>query len=150
MILVDANILLFAVDSASRFHSTAAEWLSIRLNGPSRVGLPWQSLLAFVRIATNPRAADHPFTPDQAWSYVSEWLSADTAWIPQPTDRHAEVLGGLITAYQLRGNLISDAALAALAIEHGLTVCSADTDFARFSEIRWQNPFDPSLQTDER
>jgi hypothetical protein len=65
-------------------------------------------------------------------------------WVPQPTERHAEVLGSLVTAYRLRGNLISDAQLAALAIEHGLTLCSADTDFARFREIRWENPLQAS------
>ncbi len=71
---------------------------------------------------------------------MSDWLDADQVWIPAPTDRHAGVLGALVTAYQLRGNLIPDAQLAALAIEHGLVVCSADTDFARFREIRWDNP----------
>jgi uncharacterized protein len=138
--LVDANILLFAVDRASRFHEAAAKWLTLRLRGPRRVGFPWQTLGAFLRISTHPRASERPLTPDQAWSFVEEWLSAGPAWIPQPTERHSEVLGSLITSYQLRGNLISDAQIAALAVEHGLTVCSADTDFARFAEIRWENP----------
>lgn len=138
--LVDANLLLFAVDEASPFHTIAAGWLSDALSGPRRVGLPWQSLAAFVRISTHPRAAEHPLPPSDAWSYVEEWLATDAAWIPQPTDRHAEVLGALITGYHLRGNLVSDAQLAALAIEHGLTLCSADTDFARFREVRWENP----------
>ena len=95
---------------------------------------------AFLQISTNPRASEDPFSPEQAWSYVEDWLSAAPAWIPGPTERHAEVLGRLMTSYQLRGNLVMDAHLAALAIEHGLTVCSADTDFARFTEIRWENP----------
>ena len=138
--LVDANILLFAVDKTSRFHEAAAGWLTDQLNGPARVGFPWQSLTAFARIGTHPRASEHPLTPEAAWNHVEAWLAAEPAWIPAPTDRHAEVLGGLITRYELRGNLISDAALAALAIEHGLTMCSADTDFARFTEIRWLNP----------
>ncbi len=138
--LVDANILLFAVDAESPFHERARSWLTERLGEPRRVGLPWQSLAAFLRISTHPRAAEHPLTPNDAWSYVEEWLSADAVWIPQPTDRHGEVLGKLITTHQLRGNLVSDAQLAALAIEHGLTVCSADTDFARFREVRWENP----------
>jgi hypothetical protein len=146
--LVDANILLFAVDEASPFHSAAASWLADRLNGPRRVGLPWQTLGAFLRISTHPRAAEHPLSPDEAWSYVEEWLATDVIWIPQPTERHAEVLGSLVTAYQLRGNLISDAQLAALAIEHGLTLCSADTDFARFREIRWENPLQASARPD--
>jgi toxin-antitoxin system PIN domain toxin len=138
--LVDANILLFAVDETSRFHRSAAGWLTERLSGARRVGLPWQSLGAFLRISTHPRAAEHPLSPDEAWSHVEDWLGAEAAWIPEPTERHGEVLGFLVTSYQLRGNLVSDAQLAALAIEHGLSVCSADTDFARFKEIRWENP----------
>ncbi len=140
--LVDANLLLFAVDETSRFHAVAADWLTKKLNGPGRLGLPWQSLGAFLRISTHPRAADNPLTPDQAWAQVEDWLAADPAWIPSPTERHADVLGSLVRSYDLRGNLISDAQLAALAIEHGLMVCSADTDFARFREVRWENPLD--------
>jgi hypothetical protein len=138
--LVDANILLFAVDETSPFHRSAAGWLEDRLNGSRRVGLPWQTLGAFLRISTHPRAAEHPLSPAEAWSFIKEWLAADVVWIPLPTEHHAEVLGSLVTGYQLRGNLVSDAQLAALAIEHGLTLCSADTDFARFREIRWENP----------
>ncbi|MBI4305378.1 MAG: PIN domain-containing protein [Chloroflexi bacterium] len=138
--LVDANILLFAVDSSSPFHKQAAGWLTEQLNGARRVGFSWQSLGAFLRIGTHPRASARPLTPEQAWSHVESWLAADPAWIPEPTDRHAEVLGALIRSYQLRGNLIADAQLASLAIEHGLTVCSADTDFARFREVGWENP----------
>lgn len=138
--LVDANILLFAVDSSSRFHEPAARWLTKHLNGPARVGFPWQSLVAFLRISTHPRASDQPLAPEAAWGFVQDWLAAEPAWIPVPTDRHADVLGDLIARYELRGNLVSDAALAALAVEHGLAVCSADTDFARFREIHWLNP----------
>lgn len=138
--LVDANLLLFAVDEASPFHRPAARWLDDRLSGTRRVALPWQSLSAFLRISTHPRAAERPLSPDEAWSYVEAWLAADPAWIPQPTERHAEVLGGLVRTYQIRGNLVPDAQLAALAVEHGLTVCSTDTDFARFTEILWENP----------
>jgi toxin-antitoxin system PIN domain toxin len=142
--LVDANILLFAVDSESPFHTAAANWLTEQLNGPRRVGLPWQTLGAFLRISTHPRAAARPLAPAEAWGQVEAWLGAEPAWIPAPTDRHAAVLGGLIAKHHLRGNLVTDAQLAALAIEHGLTVYSADTDFARFSEIRWENPVGPS------
>jgi toxin-antitoxin system PIN domain toxin len=138
--LVDANLLLFAVDDRAPQHDAAAAWLEERLNGERRVGLPWESLTAFVRIATHPRASDHPLPSDEAWSFVEDWVSAPTAWIPMPTDDHAKVLGGLVRKYHLAGNLIPDAHLAALAIEHGLEVCSADTDFARFTEIRWLNP----------
>lgn len=142
--LVDANILLYAVDEGSAFHEAARVWLDERLNGHRRVGVPWASLLAFLRISTHPRASSRPLTPAEAWSHVADWLDAESAWIPLPTPRHAEVLSSLIDRYQLRGNLIADADLAALAIEHGMTVISADTDFARFAEIRWENPTAPA------
>ncbi len=138
--LIDANLLLFAVDARSPFHRAAAGWLTQQLNGPRRVGLPWQSLAAFVRISTHPRASQRPLTPQEAWARVEDWLAAGPVWIPNPTERHAEVLGRLVTSYQLRGNLVADAQLAALAVEYGLTLCSADTDFARFREVRWENP----------
>lgn len=138
--LVDANILLYAVDTRNPFHARAAHWLSEQLNGSRRVGFPWQSLVAFLRISTHPRASDHPLDPATAARCIEEWLEAEVAWIPVPGPGHASVLTELIRTHQLRGNLISDAHLAALAIEHGLTMCSADTDFARFTEVAWLNP----------
>lgn len=140
--LVDANLLIFAVDESSRFHGVASRWLVDRLNGDHRVGIPWQSLSAFLRLITNPRITNAPLEPAGAWAIVESWLETDPAWIPAPTERHADVFGSLLLSYDLRGNLVPDAELAALAIEHGLTVCSADTDFARFREIRWENPLD--------
>jgi toxin-antitoxin system PIN domain toxin len=137
--LIDASVLLYAADSASPFHERVATWLEGVLNGPRRVGFAWPSITAFLRIVTHPKALDRPLTAAQAWAYVEEWLTCDNAWIPQPTPNHAAVLGGLITSAGLRGNLISDAHLAALAIEHGLQVCSADSDFARFSQVTWIN-----------
>ena len=141
--LVDANLLLCAVDRSSRFHEASRAWLSGALNGVQRVGLPWLALGAFLRIVTHPRASDHPLTPAAAWTHVTDWLACDTAWIPDPTERHTDVLGALVARHQPRGNLITDAQIAALAIEHGLTVYSAETDFARFTEIRWVNPVAP-------
>lgn len=138
--LVDANILLFAVDARAPTHARASAWLSGVLNGVQRVGLPWESLTSFVRIATHPRASDHPLAPAAAWGFVADWLAAPMAWVPLPTERHAEVLGGLVETYRLAGNLVPDGHLAALAIEHGLELCSSDTDFARFKEIRWRDP----------
>jgi hypothetical protein len=138
--LVDANLLLYSVDETSHFHEPAATWLQRTLNGPRRVGLPWQALTAFVRVVTHPRAVAKPRSPDEAWEKVQAWLSLDVTWVPTPTDRHAEILGSLIRSYQVRGNLVYDAHLAALAIEHGLTLCSADTDFGRFEELTWENP----------
>lgn len=141
--LIDANLLLVATNEQSPFHAVAHAWLSEQLNGTRRVAMPWQSLGAFVRIATQPRAWEKPMEPDDAWQYVEEWLANDLVWTPTPTGRHGKILGELVTRYQLRGNLIPDAQLAALAIEHGIEICSADTDFARFTEARWHNPLAP-------
>lgn len=138
--LLDANLLLYAADRRSPFHRPAAEWLTEQLNGPRRVGLPWQSLVAFLRISTHPRASATPLDPGDAVRHVEDWLAPDVAWIPTPGARHASLLVELVTRHHLRGNLISDAHLAALAMEHGLTLCSADTDFARFPELSWNNP----------
>jgi toxin-antitoxin system PIN domain toxin len=104
------------------------------------VGLPWPSLLAFIRIATNPVAIRQPLTPSTAWTQVLEWLGASVAWIPSPGDRHVEILGSLMTAQGMSSRLVSDAHLAALAIEHGLTLCSTDGDFAKFAGLKWENP----------
>ena len=139
--LLDANLLLYAVDRTSPFHERSASWLTDALNGATRIGLPWPSLLAFLRIATHPRASAHPLDSGQAWRQVDEWLAAPAAWVPVPTDRHAEVLGRLVRDQHCTGGLISDAHLAALALEHGLPLASADTDFARFApELTWVNP----------
>jgi uncharacterized protein len=138
--IVDANVLLYAVDTGSPFHQSARDWLESSLNEPARVGLPWASLLAFQRISTHPRASVSPLSPGQAWSFVADWLDADATWIPVPGERHAEILHDLIVAGDLRGNLVTDAHLAALAIEHGVGICSADSDFARFPQISWVNP----------
>jgi len=139
-VLVDANILLYAIDEASPQHERCRAWLEEHLNGPRRVGLAWQSLVGFVRIATHPRALEHPLTADEAMTDVEAWLAAPAAWTPLPTAAHAAVLGDLVRRHRVTGDLVPDARLAALALEHGLTVCSADTDFARFTEIEWLNP----------
>lgn len=141
--LVDANILLYAVDNQSSFHEPAKTWIESALNGPRRVGLPWASLTAFLRIATNPRALREPLTGEEAWDIVAQWLDAPAAWIPEPGPAHPAILGRLIRELDLRANLISDALLAALCIEHGLQMISADSDFARFTEITWHNPLVP-------
>ena len=138
--IVDANVLLYAVDQHSQFHKAAGQWLETALNGPTRVGLPWQSLLAFQRIATHSRASQNPLTPAEAWSQVEAWLAAPAAWIPVPGTRHRTILARLITSGELRGNLVTDAHLAALALEHGVGVCSFDSDFARFDTLHWSRP----------
>jgi len=138
--LLDANLLLYAVNQRATQHEVAAAWLTEQLNGARRVGLPWQSLGAFLRISTHPRAFERPLEPAVAWERVSDWLAAPAAWIPSPGPDHAQLLGELIVGHDARGNLVPDAMLAALALEHGLTVYSADTDFARFTEVQWTNP----------
>lgn len=138
--LVDANLLLYAVHRGAAQHEAAAAWLTDQLNGSRRVGLPWSSLGAFLRISTHPRAYERPLTPTVAWEQVTDWLDAPAAWIPEPGPEHARILGDLIVTYDAGGNLIPDTILAALAIEHGLTLYSADTDFARFRELHWENP----------
>jgi uncharacterized protein len=139
-LIVDANLLLYAVDRSSPFHERARGWLEGVLNGPSRVGMPWPTLTAFLRIATHPRASAAPLTPPDAWGHVADWLDAEPAWIPEPTPRHAEILRRLLIDGDLHGNLVTDAHLAALAIGHGVGVCSADSDFARFADLEWINP----------
>ena len=138
--LVDANLLLYAVDRSSAQHKAASAWLTQVLNGRRRVGLPWQSIGAFLRIVTHPRVATNPLTGAQAWSYVDDWLDADPSWIPPATERTAAVYGELAVAHGITGNLVPDAMLAALALEHGLTVMTADTDFGRFPGLAWENP----------
>jgi len=138
--IVDANVLLYAVDTTSRFHEAASSWLSGALNGRARVGLPWASLLAFQRIATHPRASANPLAPSAAWACVTDWLSAPQTWVPEPGHAYAAILESLILGGELRGNLISDAHLAALAIENGVGICSFDSDFARFENLPWIRP----------
>lgn len=140
MILVDANILIFAYVKKNEAHEKARGWLEERLNDSALVGLPWQCLLAFLRVVTNPRVFESPESIENAWLQVSQWLDCEVAWIPQPTTRHAKILGSLLSQSDAHGNLVSDAHLAALAIEHGLTLCSTDRDFAQFEGLRWENP----------
>jgi hypothetical protein len=139
VILVDANLLIYARASSMPQHRAARAWLESVLNGPSPVGLPWATLLAFVRLTANPRVFERPEPLASAWAQVREWLACEQVWTPMPTQRHAEVLEGLMPDV-VRPELLPDAHLAAISIEHGLMVCSADGDFARFRGVRWQNP----------
>ena len=143
MILVDANLLVYAHVAETAQHHAARRWLDARMNGLPRVGLPWPSLLGFVRLVSNPRVFPRPERVADAWTQVEAWLEAGPAWIPSPTERHCEVMRSLLPAVT-RANLVPDAHMAALAIEHGLVLASADGDFARFPGLRWQNPLDGS------
>ena len=140
MIVVDANLLIDAHVSSFSQHERAREWLDTQLNGTAPVGLPWPTLLAFLRIVTNARVFEQPESMENAWRQVIAWLQCETTWIPAPGDQHAEILGQMVKAPGVQGNLVPDAHLAALAIEHGLILCSTDGDFGRFSGLRWQDP----------
>jgi len=140
VILIDANLLIYASVDVLPQHARARAWLDDKLNGAAPVGLPWASLLSFLRIITNPRVFDRPVTMADAWAQVQAWLDCEPVWTPQPEERHREILGALLEAPGVHANLVPDAHLAAIAIEHGLILCSADGDFARFSGLRWENP----------
>ena len=140
MILLDTNLLVYAGASEGPLQSRVRDWLDQQLNGVSRVGMPWHSLLGFVRLASNPRLFTEPPTPAQAWRQVRSWLSVPNVWVPAPTDLHGEILESLLALPTVSTASVMDAHLAALAIEHGLVLCSADTGFACYANLRWFNP----------
>lgn len=140
MVVPDANVLLYAVDSASVHHEESLEWVEHSLSGAETVGLSWVVLLAFIRIATNPAIYSNAVGVDDATSQVQSWLSAPPTVVLAPTARHAEVLRGLLLESGTAGNLTTDAHLAALAIEHGAELVSYDRDFGRFQGLRHRLP----------
>jgi hypothetical protein len=140
LILIDTNLLLYATFKHTSDHERARQWLDEQFESAPRIGLPWHSLLGFVRLASNLRIYRNGPSPEQSWRVVREWLGASNAWIPQPTERHADVLDQLFSSASVDSRSVADTHLAALAIEHGLVLCSADTDFARFPSLRWFNP----------
>lgn len=140
MILVDANLLLYAKIADYPQHDAVRAWLTARLNDIPPVGMPWPCLLAFHRIATSARLFERPMSPADSWAQIEAWLALPGVWCPAPTDRHREALGALIRSASVQGNLTYDAHLAALALEHGLILYSSDGDFARFEGLRWKNP----------
>lgn len=140
MKLCDANLLLYAVDESSPHHERAREWLEAILSGTETVGFAWICLLTFVRLGTRPQVFLEPLTAAQALDLVDDWLAQPCAVVLEPTGRHASVLRTLLEAVGTAGNLATDAHLAAIAIEHGAELCSADADFSRFPGLRWVNP----------
>ena len=139
-ILVDANLLVYARVSSLPQNTSAHAWLSDRLNGEEPVGMAWESLLSFVRVTTNRRIFPRPLASEEAWGHVREWISLPRVTIPVPGERYTSILGRLILETSATADLIPDAHLAALAIEHGLVLCSSDGDFGRFRGLRWENP----------
>ena len=140
MILIDVNLLIHASDRSSPLFTPANSWVTGQFNHCPRIALPWEALLGFMRLATKPAVHRHPLTVDQAWRQVDDWLALDNVWIPTPGPAHRQIVGGLLKNLGGGGRLVPDAHLAALAIEHGLTLCSTDGDFARFKGLRWVNP----------
>ncbi len=142
MIVVDANLLLYAYNSGAAHHAAAKRWLEEALSGSDPVGFAWSTLLAFLRIGTNPRILVRPFRIDEATSIVSSWLDCEAVALLRPGERYWEILRALLVESRAEGALVSDAALAALAIEHGGTLCSTDRDFRRFKQLKLRNPLE--------
>ena len=140
MMLVDANLLIYAVNQDLPQHSAARDWWETSLSGAESVGIPWVSLLAFLRICTNRRVFDTPLSVDAAIGYVDEWLRQPVVQAVAPGPGHWSVLANLLSRSGMAGNLSTDAHIAALALEHGYTVYSADNDFKRFAGVRQVNP----------
>ena len=140
MILVDANLLIYALDRDSPHHKPARKWLEGALSGSTTVGLAWGVILAFLRLTTRPGILNRPMSPEAALDFVDEWLGLPSVEIVVPGDRHWQVFRNLLKSAGAAGNLTSDAHLAALAIERGATVYSADNDFGRFAGLRHVNP----------
>ncbi len=136
MVILDANILLYAINESMPRHSAAKRWLEVALNGNETVGFGWVVLLAFVRVSTRSGLFPRPLDLVTALDLVQDWLSAAPAVVVHPTDRHAAVLRGLLQDAGTASNLVTDAHLAALCIEHGARMCTYDRDFSRFSGLR--------------
>jgi toxin-antitoxin system PIN domain toxin len=144
VILVDANLLLYAHHPRAEHHATSRAWLEATLSGPELVRFTWLTLWAFLRIATNPRVFERPLSTPEADAVVSSLLAQPTAGILEPGERHWEILRGLMRDGQTTGPLVMDAVVAAIALEHGATLCTTDRDFSRFAGLRWTNPLAPS------
>jgi uncharacterized protein len=140
VIVVDANLLLYAYHPRAEQHERSRTWLEATLSGPDTVGFAWLSLWAFLRIATNPRVFERPLSTEEAAAAVSAWLSQPAAEILEPGERHWDILRGLMRDGQAAGPLVMDAVLAAIALEHGATLCTTDRDFSRFPKLKWTNP----------
>lgn len=144
MILVDANLLLYAEDSLSAHHEAARSWWDDQLSGTEPVGLCWPVLTAFVRIATNVRLHQRPLTLDEACDRVQSWFEQPCVRLLHPTDQHWRFFQQMLRTGSATGNLVTDAHLAAVALEHNCELCSTDSDFARFPELKWRNPLSRS------
>ena len=140
MKLLDANVLLYAYNADSPHHAAARTWLQSAFNAEETIALPWQTVFAFVRIATNPRAVPRPLAGDEACDIVTQWLARANVTVIDPEERFWEIFRKLVGEARVSGPLISDAALAALCLEHGATLYSTDNDFRRFRGLTLVDP----------
>ena len=140
MIVLDANLLLYAIYEDAPLHRKAKSWLESAISGPDAVGFSWNVLLAFLRLTTRPGLFRHPLSVETALDLIATWLEQPSATVIHAGPRHLRILRELLLPMGAGGNLTSDAHLAALAIEHGAELCSSDTDFARFQGLKWSNP----------
>ena len=140
MILLDANLLIYAYDSVAAEHIPARSWLERRFSSSEVVGLSWITILAFLRIATSRRYESDPMSTEEAASVVTGWIALRNVALVSPTEQHWTILSDLLAKSQARGPLIMDAHLAALAIEHGATLCTNDRDFLRFPGLKVEFP----------
>src|SRR5262245_35386058 len=142
-LLVDANLVIWAHHQQFDAHELAHAWWAEALSTVPLVGIPWATTLAFLRISTHPRALTRPLQIGDAWAVIAGWLRRPNVNVPAPTERHASILERMLTAGRASGNHVPDAHLAALAIEWGLELVSADRDFARYPGLRWRDPLQP-------
>jgi hypothetical protein len=140
MKLPDANVILYAVNEDAPHHARAKDWFERTLSSSEPVGFEWSVLLAFLRVSTKASLFPRPLKPRDAIDYVDSWLAQPAVRIVHPGERHARLLRDLLGPLGAGGNLVSDAHLAAVAIEHGAELCSCDGDFGRFPGLRWTNP----------
>ncbi|HUA74993.1 MAG TPA: type II toxin-antitoxin system VapC family toxin [Solirubrobacteraceae bacterium] len=140
MKLPDVNLFVYAYDALAPQHERAKTWLEDALSGSETVAFAWVALLGFIRLTTSRQRFAAPWGPEQALEVVDSWLAQPMATVVHPTARHASVLRDLLAPLGTGGNLTTDAHLAALAMEHGATLCSHDNDFSRFPGLRWEDP----------
>ena len=147
MKLIDLNLLIYAVNRDAPHHDEARRWWEACLAGSEPIALAWAVMLGFLRITTSERVMPQPLTAEQAIQVIDEWLNQPSVRIVSPKERHWDIFRTIIAPLGTAGNLTTDAHIAALAIEHGATLCSTDIDFARFAMLQWINPLTPGKES---